>query len=128
MAKTPAIQILGSIRAGFAAPAEEELTDSLSLEDYLIEKKESSYMLRVKGDSMIDAGIHEGDLVIVERGGQAREGDIVIAEIDGGWTMKYLRKKGKVLYLEPANKKYQPIYPEHELQIAAVVKGVVRKY
>jgi repressor LexA len=77
---------------------------------------------------MIEAGICEGDLVIAERTQNAREGDIVIAEVDGGWTMKYLRKKNGKPYLEPANKNFKNIYPTEELRIAAVVKGVVRKY
>ena len=122
------IPMLGLVEAGFPSAAEEEMTDTLSLDDYMIEKKESSYMLRVKGDSMIDAGIREGDLVIVERGGEPRDGDIVIAEVDGGWTMKYLRTKNGKRYLEPANKDFKNIYPENDMRIAAVVKGVVRKY
>lgn len=85
-------------------------------------------MLEVKGDSMIDAGIQEGDLVLVERGREPKIGDIVIAEVDGGWTMKYYRKKGSTIYLEPANKRYGPIFPTHDLKIEAVVRGVIRKY
>jgi repressor LexA len=77
---------------------------------------------------MKDAGICDGDFVIVERGLEAKTGDIVIAAIDGGWTMKYLRKKGSTLYLQPANDKYKDIVPKHTLEIAAVVKAVVRKY
>jgi SOS-response transcriptional repressor LexA len=77
---------------------------------------------------MIDAGIQEGDLVIVERRGQPKIGDIVIAEVDGGWTMKYFRKKGNQIYLEPANKNYKNIYPTEDLKVAAIVKGVIRKY
>ena len=85
--------LLGIVEAGFPS-AEEELIDTMSLDEYLIENKEASYILRVKGDSMIDAGIREGDLVIVERTNAPRVGDIVIAEVDGEWTMKYLRKRG----------------------------------
>jgi repressor LexA len=77
---------------------------------------------------MIEAHIAEGDMVLVERTLTAKPGDIVIAEVDQGWTMKYLRvdKKGRT-YLEPANKNFKPIYPEYELNIAAVVKAVIRK-
>ena len=123
------VPLLGLVEAGFPSVAEETPLDSLSLDEYLIEKKEKTYLLEVKGDSMIDAGIREGDYVLAERGKEARPGDIVIANIDDGWTMKYLRhdKSGKP-YLEPANKNYKPIYPEQSLDIAAVVKGVVRKY
>jgi SOS regulatory protein LexA len=123
------VPVLGLVEAGFPTNAEEDVLDTMSIDEYLISDKEASYMLEVKGDSMIEAGIQEGDLVIAERiKGQPREGDIVIAEIDGGWTMKYFRKKSGQIYLEPANKNYKPIYPEYDLKIAAVVKGVVRKY
>lgn len=122
------IKILGLVEAGFPTPAEEDNSDSMSLDEFLIDNKDASYMLTVKGDSMIDASIKEGDIVIVERGKEPKEGDIVIAEIDGGWTMKYYRKKNGRPYLEPANKKYKPIYPREEMKIAAIVRAVVRKY
>jgi repressor LexA len=77
---------------------------------------------------MIEEGILEGDMVIAERTDAARDGDIVIAEVDGGWTMKYLQHKNGKPYLMPANKNYKPIYPEYDLKIAAIVRGVVRKY
>ena len=72
----------------------------------------------------------------MERCGSAKEGEIVIAEVDDGWTMKYLRKsldgardkKGGEFYLEAANEKYKPIYPKSALKISAVVKAVIRKY
>ena len=122
------IPMLGLVEAGFPSSVDEEMTDTISIDNYLIENKESSYMLEVKGESMIDAGIHEGDLVIVERKGVPKVGDIVIAEVDGGWTMKYFRKKGDQVYLEPANKNFKNIYPTTELRVAAIVKGVIRKY
>jgi len=122
------LPLLGLVEAGFPTVAEEALSDTMSLDEYLIEKKERTYLLEVKGDSMIDAGIQEGDLVLAERGREPKVGDIVIAEVDGGWTMKYYRKKGNQVYLEPANKNFSNIYPESSLNIAAVVKGVVRKY
>jgi SOS regulatory protein LexA len=123
------VPVLGLVEAGFPSVAEEEVLDTMSIDEYLINDKEATYMLEVKGDSMIDAGIQEGDLVIAERTKrEPRDGDIVIAEVDGGWTMKYFRKKGNQIYLEPANKNYSNIYPEQDLKIAAIVKGVVRKY
>ncbi|MDE1940783.1 MAG: transcriptional repressor LexA [Patescibacteria group bacterium] len=122
------VPVLGLVEAGFPTAAEEELVDTMSLDEYMIENKEATYMLEVKGDSMIEAGIQEGDLVIAERGKEPKPGDIVIAEVDGGWTMKYFRKIGSQVWLEPANKAYKPIYPESDLKIAAVVKGVIRKY
>ena len=122
------IPLLGLVEAGFPTTMDEEMTDTMSIDDYLVEHKDFTYLLEVKGDSMIDAGIYEKDLVIVERRGEAKVGDIVIAEVDGGWTMKYYRKDGNKAYLEPANKKYKPIYPKEGLRIAAIVKGVIRKY
>ncbi len=122
------VPILGLVEAGFPSAVDEELTDTISIDEYLIPHKEATYILEVKGDSMIDAGIQEGDLVVVERKGSPKEGDIVIAEVDGGWTMKYFRKNGNQVYLQPANVKYKNIYPTEELKVAAIVKGVVRKY
>jgi repressor LexA len=120
---------LGLVEAGLPTVAEEELLDTMSFDDYLINDISKTFILEVKGDSMIEEGIKEGDLVVVERTKEPKDGDIVIAEVDGGWTMKFLRKKpGKDIYLEPANKKYKAIHPEYELNIAAVVKGVIRKY
>jgi repressor LexA len=77
---------------------------------------------------MIGAGIMEKDLVIVERGRQPKNGDIILAEVDGNWTMKYFCKKGKAITLEAANPKYSPIVPQTELRIAGVITALVRKY
>ena len=122
------VQVLGLVKAGFPSPAEEELQDTMSLDDYLIEKKESTYMLTVDGDSMIDACIAKGDTVLVERTNKVKDGDIVIAEVDGEFTMKYFKQSGNKIWLEPANKKYKPIYPTSELKVTAKVIGLVRKY
>ncbi len=122
------VPMLGLVEAGFPTVAEETVLDTLSIDEYLINDKDKTYLLEVKGDSMIEAGIQEGDLVVAERTSNPKEGDIVIAEVDGGWTMKYFRKKGGQVYLEPANKHYKPIYPEYDIKIAAVVTGMVRKY
>lgn len=124
------VPFLGLVEAGFPSFAEESMLDTMSIDEYLIGRQEGTYILEVKGDSMIEEGIKEGDLVIAEtKKSELKDGDIVIAEVDGGWTMKYLRRKktGQV-YLEPANKNYQSIYPEYNLKVAAVVKGVIRKY
>ncbi len=122
------LPLLGLVEAGFPSPAEEEMLDMMSFDELLAPNKESTYILKVKGDSMIDAGIHAGDMVIVERRQTYKVGQIVIAAIDGEYTMKYLRKKGDAHYLEPANKNYQNIYPSESFRIEAVVTGVVRKY
>jgi SOS regulatory protein LexA len=112
----------------FPSAGEEELKDTLSLDEFLIKNKEATFMLKVQGDSMIDAGIMEGDMVLVERGKTPKPGQIVVAEIDGEYTMKYYRKSGERVWLEPANKKYKPIIPKNNLKIEAVVQAVIRKY
>lgn len=123
------VPLLGLVEAGFPTMIDENLLDTINIEDYLVQDKNSSYLLKVKGDSMIEAGIQDGDMVIAEkRKAEPRDGEIVIALVDGGWTMKYYRKKKGQVYLEPANKDFKPIYPENELEVAAIVKGVIRKY
>jgi len=121
-------RLLGTVEAGWPSPAEEELVDTMSLDEYLIGNKEATYLLKVKGESMVEAGIMPGDMVLVERGRNPRNGDIVIAEVDGEWTMKYFERQGGSVALRPANKKFSTIVPQEELSITAVVVGVIRKY
>lgn len=123
-----AIRVLGSIKAGFPSPAEETLCDIMSMDEYLVARPEASFLLQVSGDSMNGAGIIEGDLVIVEKGREPKNGDIVIAEVDGEWTMKYFRKHDKEVVLESANTRYPPIRPQQELKIGGIVTAAIRKY
>jgi repressor LexA len=122
------IPMLGSVKAGFPADVAEELKDTINIDEYLINKKENSYMLTVDGDSMIDAHIADGDMVLVEKTNQAKDGQIVIANVDGEFTMKYFKRDGDKVWLLPANKDFKPIYPKMYLNIIAVVKAVIRKY
>jgi SOS regulatory protein LexA len=121
------LRLLGSVAAGFPSPAEESLLDTMSLDEYLINRPEATFMLKVEGDSMIDAGILPGDTVLVERGRTPRNGDIVIACVDGAWTMKYFFKDGKGVRLEPANRKFATIRPRQKLAVEGVVSSVIRK-
>jgi SOS regulatory protein LexA len=123
-----AIPVLGSVQAGFPSPEEEALCDIMSMDEYLITKPDASFLLQVSGDSMIGEGIMEGDLVIVERGRQPKIGDVVIAEVDGEWTVKYYKKQTGQVYLEAANPKYPIIRPKTELRLGGVVTAVIRKY
>jgi SOS regulatory protein LexA len=123
-----ALPMVGEIAAGFPSPAEEELRDVISFDEYLITRPGSSFLLTVSGDSMTGAGIMEGDLVIVERDREPRNGDIVIAEVDGEWTIKYFRKEGRNVILGAANPKYKNIRPKSELRLGGVVSAVIRKY
>ena len=122
------LPLLGLIQAGSPSMVDAQTLETMSLDDYLIADRGRTFLLEVKGDSMIEAHIEEGDLVVAERASTARDGDIVVAEVDGEWTLKFLKKLGDRAWLEPANKNFKPIYPKHSLRIAAVVRGVVRKY
>jgi repressor LexA len=122
------LPLVGEIQAGFPSPAEEELRDLISLDEYLITRPESSFLLKVSGDSMAGAGIMPGDLVIVEKGREPQSGDIILAQVDGEWTMKYFSKRGGRILLEAANEKYPPIRPREELRVGGVITAVIRKY
>ncbi|MBU0506809.1 MAG: transcriptional repressor LexA [bacterium] len=122
------LRLLGSIQAGFPTPAEEEVLDTVSLDEYLVTKPQASFLLRVFGESMIDEGIKPDDLVIIERGRTPKNGDIVLAQIDNEWTLKFFEKHSGKVRLVPANKKFPVLYPKTELNIAGVVTSVVRKY
>ena len=122
------VPVLGTVTAGFPSPAEEELADTMSLDDFLITNREATYILKVNGESMIGAGILPGDLLLVERGAEPHDGDIVIAQVDREWTIKFFRTRGRMVFLEAAHQDFKPIYPTEELQIAAVVRAVIRKY
>jgi repressor LexA len=122
------IPLLGSVKAGFPADVAEESRDTVNLDEYLVSKKDNTYMLEVDGDSMIDAHIADGDMVLVEKTDKAKDGQIVIADVDGEFTMKDFRKDGDKIWLEPANKDFKNIYPTTYLNITAVVKAVIRKY
>ncbi|MBN2684831.1 MAG: translesion error-prone DNA polymerase V autoproteolytic subunit [Pontiellaceae bacterium] len=125
---TGGIPLLGSIQAGFPSPAEEELLDTISIDELLISRPEATYMLTVSGDSMIDAGIQPNDMVLVEKGRAPKQNDIVIAQVDGEWTMKYFGKDQQGIYLDPANSAYSRIRPERSMTIGGIVKAVIRKY
>jgi len=123
-----ALPLLGVIKAGFPIMAEEN-KDYLTIDDYLIENPQTSFLLKVSGDSMTGVGIFEGDIVIIERKKEANIGTIVLAQIDNEWTLKILKtdRKKHINYLEAANPKYPPFYPINDLQIYGIVKGVIRK-
>lgn len=122
-----ALPLLGPVKAGFPILAEEN-RDYLTLDDYLIEDPQFSFLLKVSGDSLMGLGIFDGDIVIITRKRQAISGDVVLAQIDREWTLKILKKDGIKVHLESANPKYPPFYPHQELQIFGVVKAVIRKF
>lgn len=121
------IPMAGLVKAGPPSDVD-ELEDTVDLDDMLIENKALTYMLEVDGDSMIGAHIEEGDHVLVERSEHAKDGEIVIAEVDGEYTMKYFRDKDCTPHLEAANPSYADIYPTQSFNILGIVKAVIRKY
>ena len=125
---TGTVRILGSIAAGFPTQEEEQETDAVTLDEYLVKNPDHSYMLTVRGDSMIDAGILPGDVVLVEKGPRPKQNDIVVACVDDEWTLKYYVRDVAGVRLEPANRKYKFIRPRHSLEIGGIVRAVIRKY
>ncbi|MBK6337722.1 MAG: LexA family transcriptional regulator [Betaproteobacteria bacterium] len=115
------------VQAGLPNPIDDGQGDALTIDDYLIEHPSQTVLVRVKGDSMIDAGILEGDLVVIEKAAAAKRGDIVIAIVDGQFTLKRLDLEQGSFVLRPENKAYPVIRPEGTLEIFGVMVGLVRK-
>jgi len=119
---------VGRAVAGLPSPAAELLEDALSIDDYLVEQPSDTVLVEVQGDSMVNAGIQPGDYVIVRKCERADVGQIVVAIMDGEFTIKYLDKDGKGYFLRPANAQYSLLRPEQELSLFGVVTGQFRKY
>src|SRR4029078_10439316 len=117
----------GFVRAGLPEPITDDEADAVTLDDYLIERPSQTVLVRVKADSMIDAGIFEGDLVVVEKRAAAQKGDIVVAIVDNQFTLKRPDLGGGRFVLKPKNKAYPVIRPEGALEIFGVMVGLVRK-
>jgi SOS regulatory protein LexA len=120
--------IVGTIRAGSPQPAHETREDTCSIDDFLIDTPSRTVMLTVKGDSMADAGIMPNDTVIVKKGAPANVGNIVVAIVDGEFTVKYLEQDNAGFFLKPGNKAFTNIRPQDHLEIYGLVVGVFRKY
>jgi SOS regulatory protein LexA len=122
------LPLFGPIAAGFAAPVEEHAEEQITLDTYLIKNRSSTFLLRVKGESMINAGIREGDLVVVDRTKQAKPENIVVGVMDGEFTLKRLKRDKGKFYLQAENPEFPDLHAMDELKVAGVVTGVVRKY
>jgi SOS regulatory protein LexA len=125
---TGTVRILGSIAAGFPTQEEQQEAEAITLDDYLVKNPDNTFMLTVRGDSMIDAGILPGDIVLVEKIANPNQNDIVVARVDEEWTLKYYVRDSAGVRLEPANPKYKFIRPRHSLEIGGIVRAVIRKY
>lgn len=126
-----AIPIRGTVAAGQPLDVEEDdLTERLSVPSDLVRNAEETFVLRVRGDSMIEEGIQEGDFIICERRSSARNGQVVVALVNGHeTTVKYFYLEGDSVRLQPANPYMAPIYVKAaDVQVQGIVIGLVRKY
>jgi len=122
------LPILGMIPAGGPVLSEEYIEGYMNIGEEMVSNSEDYFLLTVTGNSMIDAGIYEGDLVLVDTKKQAKNGDIVVALVDGSNTLKRLIIKEGKTYLKAENKDYKDIYPDNDLYIQGVVKTLIRQY
>ena len=119
--------LFSSVPAGAATAEEGVELDRVDLNEYLVTKPDDTVMIRVRGDSMEDAGIVDGDVVVVHKGAHARLNDIVVAVVDGDFTVKFLDTEKGQPVLRAANANYSVIRPRQKLEIFGKVVGVVRK-
>lgn len=111
------------VPAGFPSPAADHTQKRIDLNDHLIRNKEATFIFKVKGDSMIDAGIYEGDALVIDRSIEAKHGNIVLAVLNNEFTVKRLYRRGGIVKLVPENKIYPPIMVKDGEEL--VIWGVV---
>ncbi len=117
-----------TIRAGQPTPSSDVRSDVVSIDRHLIQKPSHTVLLSVRGDSMEDAGLLEGDTIVVVKGAPYKSGDIVVAIVDNEFTVKYLAHDKRGFYLKPGNKAYAPIRAKDHLEVYGLVVGSFRKY
>ncbi|MBE6413098.1 MAG: translesion error-prone DNA polymerase V autoproteolytic subunit [Verrucomicrobiaceae bacterium] len=118
------------VMAGFPSVADNYASTPLDLNELLVRRPSATFFVRAMGESMIDAGINSGDILVVDRSLDATDGNIVIACIQNEFTVKYFRKNNNEIWLEPANKSFKPIMFEDgmQLQIFGVVTAVIHQF
>jgi len=118
------------VTAGFPSPADDYIEGRLSLDEHLIQHKDATFFVRAKGNSMVGAGIFDGDLLVVDKSLEPSSGDIVIAIVDGDLTVKRLIKRGEKVILKPENHRFMEIELQdgQELQVWGVVTSTVKKF
>jgi DNA polymerase V len=118
---------LGRLPAGFPSPADDYLEGKLDITKHLVKHPAATFYVRVSGDSMIGAGIHSGDLLVVDRSLEPKNGNVIVAALDGDLTVKRLYKRNGVVRLLPENKDYQPIEIQdgQSFEIWGVVTNVI---
>tara|TARA_B100000989_G_scaffold256985_1_gene206361 strand:+ start:90 stop:521 length:432 start_codon:yes stop_codon:yes gene_type:complete len=117
------------ISAGFPSPADDFKEIRISLDKELVKNKEATFYARVSGDSMVGAGLEDGDLLVIDRSLNPENGKIAVCLVDGEFAVKRIKKGKNKLYLMPENKKYKPIEvkEENDLTIWGVVEYVIKK-
>ena len=117
------------VQAGFPSPADDFVEKSLDLNELLIEHPAATFFVRVQGTSMKDAHIHDGDVLIVDKSKEAVSGSIVVAVLNGEFTVKRIQMQGEAVLLVPENKKFAPIAVTREMdfQVWGVVTYVIHK-
>jgi DNA polymerase V len=118
-----------AIAAGFPSPAEEYLDLALDLNKELVKHPAATFYARVKGDSMVDAGIQDGDLLVIDKALEPKEGSIAVCFIDGEFTVKRLSVRDEGVYLMPANAEFKPIRitEDNEFLVWGIVAYVIHK-
>ncbi|MFP4315749.1 MAG: LexA family protein [Desulfovibrionales bacterium] len=121
--------LLSGVPAGFPSPADDYIDKNLDLNEHLVKNPAATFFVRAYGDSMKDAGIHSGDILIVDRAEEPRANSIVVAVVNGELTVKRLRKKGETLFLVPENPEFTPVEvtPEMDFEVWGVVTNVIHK-
>lgn len=128
MVPSEARLLIENTPAGFPSPAQDDMEEPIDLAAWLIDHPAASYLMRVAGHSMTEAGIVDGDIVVVSRAAEARPGDIVVALVAGDRTMKRLRRSGNRLWLVPEADGYERIIVDETVEIWGVVVGLARRY
>ena len=118
-----------NVPAGFPSPAENFMDLDLNLQEYLVQHPSATFCVRVTGDSMQNAGILSGDVMVVDRSLEPKNNTIVLAVLDGEFTVKRIQKKGEELFLKPENKDFKPIKVTEEMnfQVWGVVTHIIHK-
>ena len=118
-----------NVPAGFPSPAEDFMDLDLNLQEYLVQHPSATFCVRVTGDSMQNAGIFSGDVMVVDRALESKNNSIVLAVLDGEFTVKRIQKRAGKLYLKPENKNFSPIkiIEEMNFQVWGVVTHIIHK-
>jgi DNA polymerase V len=118
-----------SVPAGFPSPADDYLDMDLNLHDYLVQHPSATFCVRAIGDSMVDAGIQSSDVMVIDRALTPKNNDIILAVVNGEFTVKRIKKSEDELYLMPANENYKPmkITEEMNFQVWGVVTFIIHK-